>query len=78
MFLIKIFRKSKPIIFVLTINAMQKVTILSNFTELLKFVKVSNGHILYFNNKICYIKIFCLMTSYECLLIVLQVFNLIG
>ena len=57
---------------------MQKVKSLRSFSELLKFVKVSNENFLYFNNKICYIKIFCLMTSHECLLIVLQLFNLIG
>ena len=42
---------------------------LTSFSELLKFFKVNNGKFLYFNNKICYIKIFCLMTSHECLLI---------
>ena len=57
---------------------MQKVKHLKRFSELLEFFKVNNGKVLYFNNKICYIKIFCLMTSHECLLIFLQVFNLIG
>ena len=49
---------------------MQKVNSLRSFSELLKFIKVNNGKFLYFNNKICYIKIFCLMTSHECLLII--------
>ena len=49
---------------------MRKVKTLRSFSELLKFFKVNNGKFLYFNNKICYIKIFCLMTSHECLLIV--------
>ena len=62
----------------MTINAMQKVKSLRSFSELLKFFKVNNEKFLYFNNKICIIKIFCLMTSFECLLILLQVFNLIG
>ena len=56
---------------------MQKVKSLRSSSELLKFFKVNNGKLLYFNNKICYIKIFCLMTFHECLLIFLQVFNLI-
>ena len=59
----------------MTINAMRKVKSLRSFSELLKFFKVKNGKFLYFNNKICYIKIFCLMTLHECLRIVLQVFN---
>ena len=49
---------------------MQNVKRLRRFSELLEFFKVSNEKVLYFNNKICYIKIFCLMTSHECLLIV--------
>ena len=48
---------------------MQKVKSLRSLSELLKFYKVNNGKFLYFNNKICYIKIFCLMASHECLLI---------
>ena len=48
---------------------MQKVISLRSFSELLKVFKVNKGKFLYFNNKICYIKIFCLMTSHECLLI---------
>ena len=57
---------------------MQKVKHLRSFSELLVFFNVYNGKVLYFNNKICYIKIFCLIISHECLLIFLQVFNLIG
>ena len=57
---------------------MQKIKSLRSFSELLKFFKVNNGKFLNFNNKIFYIKIFCLMISHECLLMLLQVFNLIG
>ena len=64
------FKNLKKIIIDLTIIAMQKVKCLRSYSEFLKFVKVNNGKFLYFNNKICYIKIFCLMTFYECLLIV--------
>ena len=53
---------------------MQKVKSLRRFSELLKFFKVNDENFLYFNNKICYIKIFCLMTSHECLLIFLTSF----
>ena len=48
---------------------MQKVKHLRSFSELLKFFKDNNENFLYFNNKICYIKIFCLVNSHECLLI---------
>ena len=36
----------------------KKVISLRSFSELLKFFKVNNEKFLYFNNKICYIKIF--------------------
>ena len=49
---------------------MQKVKILRSFKELLKFSKLTIKNFLYFNNKICYILIFCLMTSHECLVII--------
>ena len=48
---------------------MQKVKSLRSFSEFLKFFKVNDGKLLYLNNKLCYIKIFCLKTSHECLLI---------
>ena len=51
---------------------MQKVKRFRSLSELLKIFKVNNGKFLYFNYKICYIKIFCLMISHECLLIVFK------
>ena len=48
---------------------MQKVKSSRNFTELLKFFKVNDEKFLYFNSKICYIKMLNLTTSNECLLI---------
>ena len=58
----------------MTKNSMQKVKCLRSVLELLKYFKANNGKILYFYNKICYIKIFCLMTSHGCLLFSTSVF----
>ena len=60
--------KIKNIIFDVTRNVMQQVKWIRSFVKPLMYFTVNNAKFSYFNKKIYYIKIFCLMIFHDCLL----------